>query len=213
MAANSKRPYHAPNRQAAAAETRSAIIAAAKETFETRGWPGATMAAIATDAKLSQKTIEAHFGTKAALLRAVVDYAIRGDTLDIPINHRETAKRIDAAQGASDMLDLHAFHVRSIVERTAGVAWVVEHAAAGNPDVRDLWQRMTKNRRSGVKWATDALLSKPDVDPNLERAEIETTFWLALEWGTYRTMTDQHGLSPAEFEQWLRSYYRKMLKH
>src|SRR6266851_1259266 len=154
MAEKSKRPYHAPNREAAAAERRGAIIAAAKRTFEIRGWAGATMATIAADARVSQKTVEAHFGTKSALLRSVVDYAIRGDTLDI-----------------------HSSHVRSIVERTAGVAWVVEHAAAGDPDVRELWQRMTNNRRSGVNWATNALLAKPDHDPTLQRAHIKNTFW------------------------------------
>jgi hypothetical protein len=29
--------------------------------------------------------------------------------------------------------------------------------------------------------------------------------------GTYRTMTEQHGLTPEQFERWLRSYYRNML--
>ncbi len=211
MAEKSKRPYHAPNREAAAAERRGAIIAAAKRTFEIRGWAGATMATIAADARVSQKTVEAHFGTKSALLRSVVDYAIRGDTLDIPINDRESAKHIDAATSAGAMLDLHSSHVRSIVERTAGVAWVVEHAAAGDPDVRELWQRMTNNRRSGVNWATNALLAKPDHDRTLQRAHIKNTFWLALEWGTYRTLTDQHGLTPDQYEQWLRDYYHHML--
>jgi hypothetical protein len=71
---------------------------------------------------------------------------------------------------------------------------------------------MTDNRRSGVNWATDMLLAKPDADPTLERTDVTSTFWLALEWGTYRSMTDQYGLTPDEFEQWLRSYYRHMLR-
>jgi AcrR family transcriptional regulator len=206
-----RRPYHSPQRVSAARRTRETIVQSAKEAFEQKGFSATTIPLIASAAGVSPKTVEALFGTKAALLRAVVDYAVRGDLLDIPITEREGGARIEAAPTAAAMLDLHASHVRTIVERTARVAWSVEHAAAGDPDVADLWARMTRNRRSGVTWATDLLLGKPDADPTLQRSYVETTFWLALEWGTYRTMTEQYGLTPIEFEQWLRSYYRNML--
>jgi AcrR family transcriptional regulator len=206
-----RRPYNSPQRASAARRTRETIVQSAQEAFEQKGFSATTIPLIASAAGVSPKTVEALFGTKAALLRAVVDYAIRGDLLDIPITEREGGTRIEAAPTAAAMLDLHATHVRTIVERTARVAWSVEHAAAGDPDVTDLWQKMTHNRRSGVTWATDLLLAKPDTDPTLERSYVENTFWLALEWGTYRTMTEQHGLTPKQFEQWLRSYYRNML--
>jgi AcrR family transcriptional regulator len=206
-----RRPYNSPRRALAARRTRETIVQSAKKAFEEKGWSATTIPLIAAAAGVSPKTVEALFGTKAVLLRAVVDYAIRGDLLDIPVTQREGGARIEAASSASAMLDLHASHVRRIVERTAGVAWSVEHAAAGDPDVADLWETMTRNRRSGVTWATDVLLARPDTDPTLERSHVESTFWLALEWGTYRTMTEQHGLTPAEFELWLRSYYRNML--
>jgi AcrR family transcriptional regulator len=166
---------------------------------------------IASAAGVSPKTVEALFGTKSVLLRAVVDYAIRGDLLDIPVTQREGGAKIEAAPTAAAMLDLHASHVRSIVERTARVAWSVEHAAAADPDVADLWETMTRNRRSGVDWATGLFLAKPDADPRLKRRYVENTFWLALDWGTYRTMTEERGLTAKQFEQWLRSYYRNML--
>jgi AcrR family transcriptional regulator len=207
-----RRPYNSPRRASAARRTRETIVQSAKEAFEQKGWSATTIPLIASAAGVSPKTVEALFGTKAALLRAVVDYSIRGDLLDIPVTEREGGTRIEAAPTAAAMLDLHASHVRTIVERTAGVAWSVEHAAAGDPDVADLWQKMTRNRRSGVTWATDVLLAKPDADPTLKRSHVESTFWLALEWGTYRTMTEQHGLTPAEFERWLRTYYRNMLR-
>ncbi len=206
-----RRPYNAPQRAAAALRTRETIVRSAKEAFEQHGWSATTIPLIAAAAGVSPKTVEALFGTKAVLLRAVVDYAIRGDLLDIPITQREGGTLIEAAPTAAAMLDLHAPHVRTIVERTAGVAWAVEHAAAADPDVADLWQKMTRNRRSGVTWATDLLFAKPDADATLKRSHVENTFWLALEWGTYRTMTDQHGLTPKQFERWLRSYYHHML--
>lgn len=205
------RTYNAPARAAAALRTREAIVQSAKAAFEEKGWAGTTIRSIADGADLSPKTVEAVFGTKASLLQAAVDLSIRGDLLDIKINDREGAARIDAAESAAEMLDLHAAHVRAINERTAGIAWVVEHAAPSDPDVARLWKRMTKNRRSGVKWATTTLLAKPDADPSLEPADVENTFWLALDWGTYRSLTEGTGLTAAEFETWLRAYYRRML--
>ncbi len=206
-----RRPYNSPRRAAAALRTRETIVQSAKEAFEQKGFSATTIPLVASAADVSPKTVEALFGTKAVLLRAVVDFAIRGDLLDIPVAQRAGGTRIETAPTAAAMLDLHASHVRTIVERTAGVAWAVEHAAAGDPDVADLWQKMTENRRSGVTWATDLLLAKPDADRSLKRNHVENTFWLALEWGTYRTMTDQHGCTPNQFERWLRSYYHHML--
>jgi AcrR family transcriptional regulator len=206
-----RRPYNSPRRAAAATRSREAIVRAAKDCFEQGGWSATTIRSIAAEAGFSPKTVEAVFGTKAALLRAVVDFSIRGDLSDVPINQREAALRIGAAGTASAMLDLHAAHVRGINERTAAIAWVVEEAASGDHDVGELWKRMTANRGSGVDWAADALLAKPDVDPRLERCDVENTFWLALDWGTYRTMTSARGLTAAQFEVWLRAYYRRLL--
>src|SRR6476660_182946 len=73
-----KRPYHAPQRPAAAARTRGAVVAAAKDVFERLGWSGATMRAVADEAGVSVKTVEALYRTKAELLKTAVDYAIGG---------------------------------------------------------------------------------------------------------------------------------------
>src|SRR3954465_9291236 len=90
-----RRPYNSPQRASAARRTREAIVQSAKEAFEQRGFSATTIPLIASAAGVSPKTVEALFGTKAALLRAVVDYAIRGDLLDIPITQREGATRIE----------------------------------------------------------------------------------------------------------------------
>ncbi len=169
------------------------------------------MPAVASDAGVSLKTLEAVFGSKPALLAAVVDFAIRGDEQARPLARREELGAMEAAPAAGAMLDLHAAQVRRIAERSAGIAWVVEQAAVGNGDVRDLWRRMTANRASGVRWATRTFRAKPDADRSLRRGEVEAAFWLALDWATYRSLTVGRGMSPPGFERWLRGYYRRML--
>ena len=90
------RPYHAPQRAAAAARTREAIMTAAKDAFERLGWPGATMRGIADQAGVSVKTVEALYRTKAELLKHVVDYAIAGDLRPIPVTGREPVAAMEA---------------------------------------------------------------------------------------------------------------------
>jgi len=205
-----KRPYHAPNRAAAAARTRYAILAGAKSEFEQSGW-SATIRNVAEGAGVSAKTVEALFGTKASLLQAVVDFSIRGDVRPIPIDRRQSVADMEAVLEAATMLDLHAAQVRGISERTARIAWVIEQAAASDANVEELWRRMTTNRRTGVRWATKTLLAKRDADRSLSIREVEETFWIALDWGTYRTLAEHRRLSPDAFQAWLRRYYRRML--
>jgi AcrR family transcriptional regulator len=112
--AREPRPYRAPLREQAALRTRLLITRAAKATFEKQGWSGATLAAIAERAGASLSTVEALFGTKAVLLRAAVDYAIRGDIDPVPIRGREITRKVEAAPDPISMLELHAAHLRGV---------------------------------------------------------------------------------------------------
>jgi AcrR family transcriptional regulator len=203
------RTYRAPLREDGALRTRRLIIKAAKETFEKHGWSGATVAGIAERAGVSQSTVEAVFGTKAALLQAAVDYAIRGDIDPVPIRDRAITTQVEAAPDAISMLELHAAHLRGIHGRSAQLAFVVEQAARSDKGVAALWRRMNGNRRHGVEWATHSLLGKPGVE-HLHADDVERTFWVALDWANYRLLTDYAGLSADGYEQWILDYYLRM---
>jgi AcrR family transcriptional regulator len=203
-----RRPYNAPGRQAAASRTREAIVGSSRQLFEERGWSATTMRAVADHAHVSLKTVEAVFGTKAALLQATVDYAIRGDAEPLPMPQRKAVARMEGASSASAMLELHATHLRRVNERSAQIAWVVEQAATDDELVGAIWNEMNHNRTYAVRWATNLLLGKPGRRPGLRRADVEAAFWVALDWSTYRTLTQYAQLTPAGYETWLRRYYR-----
>jgi AcrR family transcriptional regulator len=206
-----KRAYRAPRREAAAAQTREAILDAARERFEAGGWAGTTIPAIAGAAGVSPKTIEAGFATKAALLAAVVRYAIRGDTAEVPIARRTAAQAIEAAPDAATMLDLHAEMSGAINARAARIAFVVETAASADPRVTALWQQMNDNLRFGARWAAQTLISKPGRRRGLELRDAEQVFLVAMEWGTYRTLTGKLGMTPEQSRAWIKRYYKRML--
>src|SRR5260370_31765454 len=68
-----KRPYHSQVRQRQAEETRRRILEAARSLLESRGYAVTTLEAIAEMAEVSAKTIAAVFGSKRALLAAVIN--------------------------------------------------------------------------------------------------------------------------------------------
>jgi AcrR family transcriptional regulator len=206
-----KRRYDSSGRQAAAGRRRLAVVAAARDAFEHKGWAGASVREIAESSGVSQKTIEAVFGTKAALLKAAIDYAIRGDAEALPIVGRESVSKMERAGGAAEMLRVHARHLRMINPRSARIAAVVEQAADSDSAVEALWQQMNDNRAYGVRWATETLLRKPGRRPRLRSDYVESIFWVALDWGTYRTLTEQAGLDDDAYERWLRGYYAATL--
>ena len=139
---------------------------------------------------MSLKTVEALFGTKATLLEEVVRFAIRGDLEDVEMPQREAVARMEAAPDARTMLKLHAAHLRAVNERSAGLAWTVE-TKRFQAMQRSLayWDQMNRNRTYAVGWAASTLLGKPGRRPRLRRRLVEATFWVALDWGTYRTLT------------------------
>ena len=208
-----KRPYHAPQRAAAAARTREAVVAAAKDAFERLGWSGTTMGGIADQAGVSVKTVEALYRTKAELLKQVIDYAIAGDLRPIPVHGRESVEAMQAAPDAATMLALHAHHARAISARAALVLWVAEQAAPAHQDVAKLWAQNNDNRRTGARWTATTLLAKPGLPPHISQRYAEEVFWIAIDPATYRSLTLGRGLSPASFETWIRNFYGKMLLH
>jgi AcrR family transcriptional regulator len=209
--AGKRRAYDASKRQAAAAERRRAVVSAARGAFEERGWAAVRVRDVSGSAGVSQKLVEATFGTKAALLQAAVDYAIRGDADPLPMPQRERVQEMEAVADAAEMLRLHARHLRLINTRSARIAAVVEQAAPADEAVAGLWRELNRNRRYAVEWATKTFLAKRGRRRGLRRAQVEAVFWVALDWATYRALTDLAGLDDDGYEQWLRTYYASLL--
>ena len=162
------------------------------------------------DADISQKSVEAIYKTKAGLLQATIDYAMRGDTSPTPMPQRPALLEMESVADAKTMLQLHAAHLRRVVPRSAGIAWAVEQAAATGGRPAELWEQMNRNRTYAVRWAAKTLLGKPDTR-HLTKKAAETAFWVAIDRATYRTLTGHAGLSDKQDETWLHAYYNQTL--
>jgi hypothetical protein len=70
---------------------------------------------------------------------------------------------------------------------------------------------MARNRHYAVSWAADTYLKKSGRRRGLRRTQITSTFWVALDWATYRTLNTQARLNDDGYETWLSDYYRALL--
>jgi AcrR family transcriptional regulator len=218
------RPYHAPRRTAAAAETRQAILRAAKEEFEARGWAATTMRSIAISAGVSPKTVEALFATKPALLEATLLAALGGDTANgetgdpavlrpeaVLQHQRAAAREMEAAPDAATMLKLHSAVVSEVNARVAWIYWAVETAVPSDAGLAEIWERLSEAQLFALRWSAETLLRKPGARADLTVREAEVTFLTVTDWNTYRTLTTKGNMSPEEVQAWVTRYYRRML--
>src|SRR3954462_8725712 len=82
------RTYHSPARAESARHTRRRIVAAARELFESRGYAGTTIDAVAEAAGVSRRTVLLSGGSKAELLKNGWDWGVAGDEEPIPMAQR-----------------------------------------------------------------------------------------------------------------------------
>src|SRR5919202_6428907 len=84
-----RRRYHPPQRQQQAQATRRQIVEAAGRLFSQHGYFGTSIGAIAQGAGVAEPTVYATFGSKRAILAALIDLAIFGpDPPDTPVAQR-----------------------------------------------------------------------------------------------------------------------------
>jgi AcrR family transcriptional regulator len=150
-------------RQAQTALTEQRIVAAATELFLADGYVATTLEAVARRARVAARTVYVRFGTKAALLKRVVDVAIVGDTEPVAVLGRDWMQQALTAPTLAERLAAQAAAGRQIMERTGALFAVAQQAAAIEPLIAGFWQQGREQLRYGqeVFWtrlAGDGLL-------------------------------------------------------
>src|SRR5215472_10496254 len=87
-----KRRYNNSRRQAQVRATRLKVIEAAKHLFIENGYPATTIEAVAEAAEVPLPTLYRLFGSKRALLAAVLDTSFGGDDEPIAFGDRPAVR-------------------------------------------------------------------------------------------------------------------------
>jgi AcrR family transcriptional regulator len=187
--------------------TEERILAAATELFLANGYVATTLAAVAEAADVGARTVYVRFGTKAALLKKVIDVAIVGDTLPIDVMGREWSAVATSAPTMAERIDAMAAGARGIMSRAAGVFRVAQEAVAlGEELLERQWMEGREATRKHMrviftKAVEDGLMDGTRLDWIVDTAAIvgaAETFLLA------QTMLD---FDLDTYENWFRDMF------
>jgi AcrR family transcriptional regulator len=197
-----RRPYRSARRAEQARRTRSRICAAAAVQFLDRGYVGATMRDIAAEAGVAVPTVEAAFGTKARLLRAVIDAAIAGDEVPVPMLERDWAARARATSDATTVAAEFAETLTASAQRAAGLVLAALDAARLDPDIAEVAAQLTRQRGIMAAWLVDELTARSSLRHGISRDEAIDTVWLLMDPAVFTRLTGQRKWTATRFRAW-----------
>ncbi len=134
------------SRRSQAVQTRQRIRDAARELFLADGYSAATITEIARTAAVAPQTVYFTYGSKAAILSAVIDAEIVGDLEPVPLLDRPAAKRVTAVTDPAERLRRAVTLLCDVTERVAPV-YELARGGAIDPEVRGLLDRHEQQRR------------------------------------------------------------------
>jgi len=196
MSSESIRSYHSPRRRLQAAQTRAAVLEAATRLFGELGWAATSMKSIAKTAGVSLETVYAGFGSKGELLGAVMDVAVVGDDLPIPLAQRDVALALGS--GALDQRVANAASMSvAISSRTCELVQAVTHGAATDAALAQRLASLDERRRREIAGYFQQVASRPPSPLELDEV------WLLTSAEAFHLLVHRSGWTPEQHQQWL----------
>jgi AcrR family transcriptional regulator len=190
------RTYDSTLRQKAAAQTRLAIIEAARGLLSERGWSGTTIRRVAESAGVAIETVYSSVGGKVDLLSVAIDVGVGGDADPIPLRDRPAFQALGRGdrrarfQAAASLLE-------GIYGRTAGINRALTEAAFADARARELREQLQLRQRSDVGLGLRLVL-----DRAASQTEIDET-WALIAFETYDNLVRGAGWTSEQYTQWL----------
>jgi len=200
-----KRSYHSPRRQEQAQETRQKILAAAERLFVSDGYAATTLPSVAREAGVSPATITVAFGTKPALLDALIKSTVRGDEAPAPLDQRSWWQEILQVPDPARQLRLFAAIARRIHQRTTDIAEIVRGAATADPEIALLRQKLGESRLQDNREVAESLARNGALAPGVTVEQATDLIWTLASADVYRMLVVDRGWSAEQYEEWLAS--------
>src|SRR5215210_1848886 len=189
-----------PLRREQAALTRARIIEGATAVFEARGYEGARIEDIASEARVAVPTVYKVFANKRNLLKASVEAAIRGGEAGEVERQAWFREQLEEPT-AEGQLRLIARNARRMYDRAGQLLEVVRAAAASDTDIEALWRGINDERLGRARTSASRLASKAKLRTTV--GEAARTLWVLSVPELYVLQIHTGGLNPDDYERWL----------
>lgn len=198
-----KRRYDNSRRQAQTRATRLRVIEVAQRLFTQHGYLATTIEAIAEAADTPLPTLYRLFGSKRALLAAVLDTAFGGDDQPIAFADRPAVRAARAEADPVEMVAAFARIAREFMERSAAILYVLATAAQVDPDAAELLAEIRRQRHTGQSRIVAALRARGALDPGLDVSEAADMVYALLSPDVHRILTVERGWPADRYERWI----------
>ena len=178
--------------------TRSAILDAARRLLESDGYHAVGLAAVGRAAGVSRQAIYLRFGSKANLLKALVDDLNQKHVFPA-FEHRGLWK---SASGI-DALDAWVEVVARTTPPILAVANAVDAARRSDPGAEAIWRHPTRGRYADCLRIARWLGRDRTLAPGWQPADAARFLWAATSIRVFEDLTS-HG--------WSRSHYTRLLQ-
>jgi len=206
-----RRRYQSPVREESARRTRQAIVAAATDLFVSRGYAATSLADVGAAAGVARPTVFAAFGSKPALLRQVLDQALAGDDVPVPVKDRPWFRPVWEATTPGAALDAYAQVCALIGGRAARIFETVRRAADDAPEVAEVWATLQRNRRAGAQMVVEHLQTLGPLRPDLDTTRATDILWIFNDPAHYDALVHHCGWSKGSLQTWLAGRMRDAL--
>lgn len=206
-----KRAYSSAVRDEAARRTREAVVTAAARSFVERGYAATSLADLAASAGVARPTVFAAFGSKANLLRQVVDRALAGDDEPVPVARRPWFRPVLESTTQDGVLAAYADVCTLIGARAAPVFEVVRQAADESEELAQLWATTRANRHAGAAMVVHRLRELGPLRPGLADDVAVDVVWVHNDPGLYGSLVLERGWAVPDFTAWLLGQLRAAL--
>jgi AcrR family transcriptional regulator len=205
------RRYDSSRRKLAAAQTRSLILAAARDLFVSHGYGTTTVAAIAERAGVAQDTVYAAVGTKPAIFRLLIESALSGRDEPVPWAQREYAVQMRAAVDVREKLSIYAAAVTVIQGRLAPLFVALRAAASANPELAQLGREISERRARNMRELAADLATTGELRSDVSLDEIADIIWSMNSSEYYALLVLERGWPPQRFQGWLLDAWTRLL--
>jgi AcrR family transcriptional regulator len=173
------------------------MVRAARALFATQGYGATSINAIAKEAGVSPQTFYGAFGTKAGVLRALLDAA------DADAGAQELGAVLrDAASDPRRQIEAMAAFCARFYTRFGDIVEIARAAGDSEPDLAELWKEGEGRRRKAqqkliTSWTHHAvpLSEKPSVALDV--------LWSMLSADVFRMLVTECGWPVARYEKWI----------
>jgi AcrR family transcriptional regulator len=177
--------------------TRTRILEAARELLESHAWPTVGLEGVARAAGVSRQAIYLHFGSRAALLLALVDHVDRTEGLTALV-----ARVHDAPTGTEALQRL--VHLNAVYEpRIRAVATAHDAARRIDDDLEAAWQNRMRRRRDLCRHVIARLDDDGALSQRLERTVATDLLWALLGSRVHEDLVGSRRWSRRRYETYL----------